>query len=228
MNRRIVPATGWGVFLRFYDPLVAVFARQAFCQRHMIEQVRDVFRQTAKEPIRILDVGCGTGTFASAVEATFTTEPGESPHVSVQALDADPRILAEAERKNSAMQHVRWILGDAVSIPIAEDSMDIVVSSLVFHHLTPSEKQQALSEIRRVLAPGGTLILLDYGQPQSILASWQFCLVRILDGWERTRCNARGQLPHLMHSTGFEVPAETLTAATLLGTIRCYRTRKLR
>jgi demethylmenaquinone methyltransferase/2-methoxy-6-polyprenyl-1,4-benzoquinol methylase/phosphoethanolamine N-methyltransferase len=46
-------------------------------------------------------------------------------------------------------------------LSFADQTFDVVVSSLVFHHLPDALKRQALAEIRRVLKPGGRLLLVD-------------------------------------------------------------------
>jgi ubiquinone/menaquinone biosynthesis C-methylase UbiE len=219
LNRSIVPATGCRAFLRFYDPLVSVFARQKICHQHILDQTLRALATTERMPVHVLDVGCGTGTLALAL--------AEHDRLSVRGLDADPQILAQAVQKNLATpETIEWMLGNATEVPLPDTSIDIVVCSLVFHHLTLNEKRHALQEVWRVLVPGGILMLLDYARPRNVLAHCLFLPVRILDGWNRTRCNVSGRLPNLIREAGFETPTETLVMPSLLGTIRCYQADK--
>jgi len=70
-----------------------------------------------------------------------------------------------------------------------------------------------------VLRPGGTFILADWGRGQNIWMRSMFLLVRLLDGFETTRDNARGYLPKIMRESGFSKVDKLAVMATPLGTI---------
>lgn len=91
----------------------------------------------------VLDLGCGKGRFARRLE-----EAGAS----VVGLDLSARMLAEA----SGLDRVR---GSARSLPFADARFDAVVAVEVFEHL--GDVSSAIAEARRVLRPGGRLIVID-------------------------------------------------------------------
>ncbi len=103
---------------------------------------------------RLLDIGAGTGLLAVAA----------APHVaSVSALDVSPamcdRLRFNFQRLGVGNGEI--LLGTATELPLPSGTFDVVLSNYCFHHLRDSEKVQALSEIRRVLAPGGRLVFGD-------------------------------------------------------------------
>ncbi len=93
---------------------------------------------------RVLDVACGTGVLARAVAARV------SPGGSVAGLDMNPGMLTVAGRVAPA---IAWRQGAAESLPYADASFDAVVSQ--FGLMFFADRQTALREMMRVLAPGG-------------------------------------------------------------------------
>ncbi len=98
---------------------------------------------------KLLDVGVGTGAFGVLFEERGATVTG---------VDISPRMLELAGRN-----HPRWPLheGHFMALPLADSSMDAVVSAFAFHHLETAERPDALREIFRVLRRGGAFLLVD-------------------------------------------------------------------
>jgi ubiquinone/menaquinone biosynthesis C-methylase UbiE len=102
----------------------------------------------------LLDVGAGTGLLTLAA----------APRVAlVSALDVSPAMCAHLERKleRLGLANVETYVDDATTLPLADASVDVVVSNYCFHHLDDAGKERALAEIMRVLRPGGRLVFGD-------------------------------------------------------------------
>lgn len=186
-----IPAARWRVFSRVYDPVLALTMREGHFRKAMRERVDAELPQGGS----VLDVGCGTGTFAIAFAAS-------RPDAQVTGIDGDPEILARAQAKAGA-DAVEWSEGLAGELPMADDSVDVVTMSLVLHHLLPAQKREALAEIGRVLKPGGSVHLADWAPPHDPLMSAIFYVSQAIDGFERTAEHRAGRVPALLRGAGF-------------------------
>jgi ubiquinone/menaquinone biosynthesis C-methylase UbiE len=145
---------------------------------------------------RLLDLGCGTGILLAAIAA-------RQPSAVLAGIDPDPRMLAPARRRLSPA--VALHVGFAQELPFLDASIDVAVSTLVFHHLTDPVKAAALAEVRRVLTPAGRLHLVDFGAPTGRLSATLLRLGSVFDGRASTRVNLAGQLPRVLAEAGFAV-----------------------
>jgi ubiquinone/menaquinone biosynthesis C-methylase UbiE len=117
---------------------------------------------------QVLDVGCGTGTLAVAAAEQVGTEGR------VHGIDPAPEMIARARAKaTKAAAAVEFEVGVVESLAFPDESMDVVLSSLMFHHLPDNLKPAGLAEIRRVLTPGGRLVLIDFGNPHRLVGQAQ-------------------------------------------------------
>jgi ubiquinone/menaquinone biosynthesis C-methylase UbiE len=104
-------------------------------------------------PIRILDVGCGTGLFASRLREAF-------PQSQVVGMDLVAGMLEKgAPRWRHHAGHVFPVQGDSERLPFATGSFDVVTCANSFHHYP--NQQHAVEEMHRVLKPAGRLLLVD-------------------------------------------------------------------
>jgi ubiquinone/menaquinone biosynthesis C-methylase UbiE len=148
-TRDYVPAAGHDWALPLYDPLVRLSG---------MGKLRDklVERAELRAGQRLLDIGCGTGSLLLALKRRM-------PETHVTGLDPDPKALgiahAKAQRAGLAVQLDR---GFSDRMPYSDGSFQHVFSSFMFHHLEPQQKRATLREVRRVLAAGGVLHLLDF------------------------------------------------------------------
>jgi ubiquinone/menaquinone biosynthesis C-methylase UbiE len=191
-DERYVPAAGRAWLTAFYDPLMALTMRERTFRPALIAAVL-----ADPHPGVVLDVGCGTGTFASQLAEA-------DPSVQVLGVDGDENVLARAREKVTRFgERVQFSKSMANALPIEDASVDLVIASLLLHHLSPAAKLEALREARRVLSPAGRLVIADWGQPQDPLTRTGFFMLRLLDGFENTADHAAGRLPSLVAQAGF-------------------------
>lgn len=202
MSDRYVPAAGRRVFTPLYDAVNSVAMRQGQWRPRLVERA---FGSGASP--RILDLGCGTGEMALAIARAC-------PSVKLIGVDGDAEVLRRAAVKARAAG-IELELHEALAdrVPLADADVDCVVSTLMFHHLGPSAKRAALAEARRVLAPGGRLLVCDLGRASDPLMRAAFFAVQLLDGFAGTREHARGELPEMISQAGF-------SAVTVFGRYR--------
>lgn len=195
-----LPAMGHDRLIGLYDPFVRLLGVQSL-HRALLD------RADIRPGHRILEIGCGTGNLALLVKRLH-------PTADVVGIDPDPKARARAQRKaRRAALSVRLDRGYAEALPYADASFDRVLSALMFHHLTPEVQVAALNEVRRVLAPGGTLQLLDIAGAERP------------SGWLFSRLHHRhvDRLPALLHAAGFVQVTATLGGKVLLaGTVLTY------
>jgi demethylmenaquinone methyltransferase/2-methoxy-6-polyprenyl-1,4-benzoquinol methylase len=105
---------------------------------------------------RVLDACCGTGDLALAASRAGGTVTG---------LDFAPRMLARARRKLPA---ATWVEGDMLALPFEDGSFE--AATVGFGVRNVDDLEAGLRELRRVLAPGGRVAVLEITQPRGALA----------------------------------------------------------
>ena len=113
---------------------------------------------------KVLDVGCGTG------DLTIVAKGRAGSAGDVVGLDASPEMVETARQKVAHQGiDIQYRLGLIEAIPFPDDYFDVVLSSLMMHHLPEALKDRGLAEIFRVLKPGGRLLVVDLKRPTSFL-----------------------------------------------------------
>lgn len=209
-----IPPLRYSWLTALYDPLIRSFMREATFRRELVEQAH------IEPGDHVLDLGCGTATLTLLIKTLH-------PDAEVVGLDADPKALAVARHKaREAGLVVGLDRGMAMDLPYPDDTFDHVFSSLLFHHLTSANKRRTLREVVRVLRAGGGFHLVDWGKPTNALLRAAFVPVQLLDGFETTADNVRGELPRLIAEAGFTEVQEQARYGTILGTLARYRARR--
>jgi len=119
-----------------------------------------VDRTMLKSGESILDVGCGTG----GVTIPAKLQVGRTGRAA--GIDPAPEMVTIARRKASrAGLEIDFHMGVIESLPFPDETFDAVTSSLMMHHLPEHVRIKGLAEIRRVLKPGGRLLIADMMRP---------------------------------------------------------------
>lgn len=153
---------------------------------------------------RVLDLAAGTGVLSIILSRTAA---------SVVACDLTPEMLAFAETKISeaGRDNISLVEADATSLPFEDDSFDLATCRLAFHHFP--DPGEALSEIRRVLVPGGRLVLEDvFGPEDEAAAAIRERFEMLLDP-SHIRSYSPSELRGKFEAAGFQLDTFTQLAA---------------
>jgi demethylmenaquinone methyltransferase/2-methoxy-6-polyprenyl-1,4-benzoquinol methylase len=109
---------------------------------------------------RVLDLCCGTG------DMTFALRRRASNTAQLIGADFSHAMLQLAAVKGSGTQ-LRWVEADALRLPFADSQFDLITTAFGFRNL--ADYDAGLREIVRVLAPGGEVGILDFGEPGGLM-----------------------------------------------------------
>jgi ubiquinone/menaquinone biosynthesis C-methylase UbiE len=151
----------------------------AYRKRDMVRRRALVREAVAAQPgERILDVGCGPGYYVGEL----AEEVGPDGHVS--GLDPSEPMLALARGRCAESANVDFQVGDATALPYGDGEFDAVVSVQVLEYV--GDVEAALAEFRRVLRPGGRVVLWDVDWATlSMNARDRDRAARVLGAWDR-------------------------------------------
>lgn len=185
-------------------------------------QAVHALRRCAPRATRILDVATGTGDLAFAALH-------QAPEMTVVGLDLSRNMLRIAKEKRQARsipdRRYGLIAGDALAMPFRDDSFDVVMIAYGIRNMP--DTAQAFREFRRVLRPGGHLLILEFSLPQNplfrepYLFYFQEILPR-LGGWVSRDGEAYRYLPA---SVGAFISPKAMSA---FGAAEGFATRRIR
>jgi len=189
---------------RWYDPIPRATLRDGALEALLVEHAG------GRPGQRVRDLGCGTATLTIMLTRACPDARGVG-------LDDDPAVLSIARGKIAAARlDTDLRQGSAACPPFVPASVDRVVASLLFHHLTTDDKARALAAVHGLLRPG------DGGQACNGLMRAAFLGIHLLDGLRTTGNNARGRRAPLMADASFASVAETQRASTVFGRFSLY------
>ncbi len=153
---------------------------------------------------QVLDLCCGTGDMTFALHR-------RARQSNIQFLGADfsHAMLMRAEEK-SGRRKIRWIEADALNLPLASARFNLVTAAFGFRNLANYDR--GLAEIYRVLAPGGEVGILDFGEPKGLLGRvYRVYFRRVLPAIGTLISGVRGPYSYLPASVlRFPSPEEML------------------
>jgi SAM-dependent methyltransferase len=161
---------------------------QEFYTRAKADHLRRIIDAKAwTKPLDLLDVGCGHGLI--------------HPHLSdagyrLTGIDVAESAIQLARRRNP---HVNYDVYDGLRLPYADEAFDVLFTICVMHHVPVDQRDTFVSEARRVLRPGGTLVIFEHNKLNPLV---QWVVARIpfdrnavlLTSWHTKK---------LVHNAGF-------------------------
>jgi len=159
---------------------------------------------------RVLDVGCGPGRLAIVAGAVA------GPAGETCGVDPAPEMV-ELARRNAARAgiRVRFEVGVIEALPYPNDYFDVVLSSLMLHHLPDDLKRRGLAEVRRVLEPGGRVVAVDFGATPREGIGHLLCVLRLRTGWDHAE-----RLRGMLREAGFDAVEMGATGFRALAFVR--------
>ena len=138
---------------RSFDRAAKTYDAAAVLHAEVRENLLARLQLTTLTPRVVLDAGAGTGHAARALKRRY-------PKAQVVALDSSPQMLHEAARRRSWLRPFARVCADAGLLPLADASVDLIVSNLMLQWCNPDA---VFAEFRRVLAPHGLLSFSAFG-----------------------------------------------------------------
>lgn len=150
------PALGRAGLTAGYDLAIRLLTREAVWRGALLRQV------APQDGERIVDVGCGTGTFAMLLKRA-------APGARVIGLDPDPNVLRIAAAKASkAGLQIEWRDGFARDAADFAGRLDKAVSSLVFHQVPSAGKREGIAAMFASVRGGGEVHIADYARQTNL------------------------------------------------------------
>ena len=213
-GRGFTPALGYSGLTRTYDFAIGLLTREALWRSALLGQVAPQSSEV------ILDVGCGTGSFAIMLKRA-------APAARIMGLDPDPEVLRiAAEKARRAGAVIEWQQGFAEDVASFQ-MLDKVVSSLVFHQVPLPGKRAGIAAMFASVRPGGEVHIADYAmQPSRLMRTLFRQTVQRVDGVADTQSNAEGVLEAILSDqAGLEQVSPVRVVRTFTGAISLFRAR---
>jgi ubiquinone/menaquinone biosynthesis C-methylase UbiE len=148
----------------------------------------------------ILDVGCGTGEFERLLLSEY-------PEQRIVGIDISENMLRLARKKCSPYPNVAFLKADASTLPFPDHSFDLIISANSLHYF--EQPGVSLAEMRRVLLPSGSVVILDWCKNYLMCQCFDFFLKRIERGYHS--CYTQHELHSLLRSAGFAIQSAQRT-----------------
>jgi ubiquinone/menaquinone biosynthesis C-methylase UbiE len=167
----------------------------------IVNRCADVALSAIQVPLRVLDVGCGTGALLRQMNARL-------PNV-LELIGVDPAVEMVRLARERAEGVEQFIQANAEQLPFADGHFDLVVSTSSFDHWV--DQQRGVDEVARVLHPDGLFVLAD------LCAAW------LSGSHEAGRARTPKAMTEVLRRAGFEVDRmETIYRAVGLPLVRAF------
>ncbi len=139
----------------------------------------------------LLDLGCGVGRF---------THPLSNLVHRAYAVDHDMSMLLLASQCNSS--NISWICADATALPLSDDTVDVILASMILGHVASPER--LFAEMRRVLRNSGLILLRTMLPDDFLYTTWYEYIPEALER-DRSRAIPYNRIASLMHANGMTI-----------------------
>lgn len=139
---------------RAFDRAAQTYDDAAVLQREVCTRMLEHLDPVKMQPQHVLDVGTGTGFAVGLLMKRYKK-------AQITAVDLAPEMLKQAAKHGSWFRKPRLICADADHLPLADHSVDMLVSSLMLQW--SGDLERTLREFKRVLKPGGVLMFATFG-----------------------------------------------------------------
>ena len=176
-----------------HDRLAGVYDRR---WKHYIAQTLTFLKNWACIPPQatVLDIGCGTGEFERLVL-------GENPEQRIVGLDLSSKMLEIARQKCQCYPNVTFCAASAAALPFPDCSFDMIVSASALHYF--DQPEVSLREMRRVLKPGGSVVIMDWCKDYFLCGLFDFVLKLIETAYQQ--CYSQREFHRLLNAAQFEI-----------------------
>src|SRR5260221_6600399 len=156
-----------------YDKLAADYG---LAWRRYVHRTLNFLRESISfDPSEtILDIGCGTGEFERLILS-------ECPEQRMVGIDISEKMFRLVRKKCGAYPTATFLRANAAALPVPDQSYDLVVSASAFHYF--DQPMASLEEMRRVLIPGGSVVILDWCKDYLMCRWFDLILKRIEPGY---------------------------------------------
>jgi ubiquinone/menaquinone biosynthesis C-methylase UbiE len=181
---RTIRRAYYNLFSHLYDAFVNLHARRdAGDTRNFL--VKTALLEKKPNPC-ILDICCGTG----AVITAFAVQYPKSVAV---GYDFSRGMLLKVREKSGAGTII-LIEGDAATLPFRDESFDVITCSHALYELKKPARQAALNDMKRVIRPGGVVLIMEHEAPRHLLVKILFNLRMLTMGSVDSREFVKGGL----------------------------------
>ena len=151
---------------KFFDNAAKSYDNAAILQEEVAQRLLERLHYMRHQPETVVDLGCGTGKALRGLQKAY-------PHARVHAVDLSQQMLKRAGANYRWLSRKRRVVADMERLPFADNSFDLVFSSLALPWC--NDLNLALAEFARVARPGALILFTSFGPATlgELALSWQ-------------------------------------------------------